>query len=162
MYACVFMALIPTLVLCARSQNLVMSVSMRRVHVVLSALLDLLAEESRVVRHVKPPRWRETSRSLRALSRFRTQAIGIGALAQGFYPLSYPSAKGCCVFPPLSVRGVHSRFPYTSPLFSSHETGIELATCDAWANVLNHCPTEVRVQRKRTTARLVTLLHLVK
>ena len=38
---CVFMALITTLVLCARSQDLVMSVSVRRVHVVLSTLLDL-------------------------------------------------------------------------------------------------------------------------
>ena len=33
---CVFMALITTLVLCARSQDLVMSVSVRRVHVVFS------------------------------------------------------------------------------------------------------------------------------
>ena len=33
---CVFMALITTQVLCARSQNSVMSVSVRRVHVVLS------------------------------------------------------------------------------------------------------------------------------
>ena len=49
------MALITTLVLCARSRDLVMSVSVRRVHVVLSTLLDLRAEESRVVRHVKPP-----------------------------------------------------------------------------------------------------------
>ena len=37
--------------------GLVMSVSVRRVHVVLSTLLDLRAEESRVVRHVKPPRY---------------------------------------------------------------------------------------------------------
>ena len=36
MYVCVFMALIITLVLCARSQDLVMSVSGDRVHVVLS------------------------------------------------------------------------------------------------------------------------------
>ena len=37
-YVCmyVFMALITTLVLCARSQNLIMSVSERRVHVVFS------------------------------------------------------------------------------------------------------------------------------
>ena len=68
-----------------------MSVSVRRVHVVLSTLLDLRAEESRVVRHVKPPRYGEASRRPRALSRVRTQAIG--ALAQGSYPLSYPSAQ---------------------------------------------------------------------
>ena len=37
MYVCVLMALITTLVLCARSQDLVMSVPVRRVHVVLSA-----------------------------------------------------------------------------------------------------------------------------
>ena len=36
MYVCVFMALITTLVLCARSQDLVMSASGRRVHVVFS------------------------------------------------------------------------------------------------------------------------------
>ena len=36
MYVCVFMALMTTLVLCARSSDLVMSVSVRRVHVVLS------------------------------------------------------------------------------------------------------------------------------
>ena len=58
---CFFMALIATLVLCARSQHIVMSVSVRRVHVVLSTLLDLRAEESRVIRHVKPPRCGEAS-----------------------------------------------------------------------------------------------------
>ena len=36
MYVCVLVALITTLVLCARSQDLVMSVPVRRVHVVLS------------------------------------------------------------------------------------------------------------------------------
>ena len=36
MYVCVFMVLITTLVLCARSQDFVMSVSVRRVHVVFS------------------------------------------------------------------------------------------------------------------------------
>ena len=36
MYVRVFMALITTLILCARSEDLVMSVSVRRVHVVLS------------------------------------------------------------------------------------------------------------------------------
>ena len=38
MYVCVFMALITTLVLCARSRDLVMSVSVRRVHAVLSTV----------------------------------------------------------------------------------------------------------------------------
>ena len=64
--------------------------SVRRVHV---GLLDLRAEESRVVRHVKPPRCGEESRWPHALSRVRTQAIG--ALAPGSYPLSYPSALWC-------------------------------------------------------------------
>ena len=55
--------------------------------VVFFRLLDLRAEESCVLRYVKPPRCEEASRKPRALSRVRTQAIG--ALAQGFYPLSY-------------------------------------------------------------------------
>ena len=76
MYVRGFMALITTLVLCARSQDSVMSVSVRRVHVVLSTLVGLRAEESRVVRHVKPPRYGEASRRPRALSGVRTQAIG--------------------------------------------------------------------------------------
>ena len=82
------MALMTTLVLCARSQDLVMS--MRRVRVVLSTLLDLRAEKSRVVRHVKPPCCGEASRKPCARSGVRTQAID--ALAQSFNPLSYPSA----------------------------------------------------------------------
>ena len=41
--------------LCARSQDSLLSVSVRRVRVVLSTLLELRAEESRVLRHVKPP-----------------------------------------------------------------------------------------------------------
>ena len=72
-----------------------MSVSVRSVHVVLSTLLDLRSEESRVIRHVKPPRRGEASRRPRALSRIQTQAIG--ALAQGSYPLSYPSAHSFSV-----------------------------------------------------------------
>ena len=36
MYVCVFMSLITTLVLCDRSQDLVMIVSVRRVHIVFS------------------------------------------------------------------------------------------------------------------------------
>ena len=58
------------------------SVSVRWVHVVLSTLLDLRAEESRVVRQVKPPRCGEASGRPRALSRDRIQAIG--ALAHRF------------------------------------------------------------------------------
>ena len=65
----------------------------------LSGLLGLRAEESRVIRHVKPPRCGEASRKPRALTRVRTQAFG--GLAQGSYPLSYPSAPtcagGCCI-----------------------------------------------------------------
>ena len=56
MYVCVFMAFITTLDLCARSQDLLLSVSVRRVLVVFSPLRDLGAEDSRVPRHVKPPR----------------------------------------------------------------------------------------------------------
>ena len=52
MYVWVFTALITTLVLCARSEDPSMSVSVRRVHVVFSTILDLRAEECRVVRHV--------------------------------------------------------------------------------------------------------------
>ena len=91
LFVCVFMALITTLAFCARCPDLVMSVSVRRVHVVLSTLPDLRADESRVVRHVKPPRCGEASSRPHALRRVRTQDIG--ALAQGSYPLSYPSAE---------------------------------------------------------------------
>ena len=56
-----------------------------------SRLLDLRAEESCVLRHAKPSRFGEASRRPRTLSRVRTQAIG--ALAQGSYQLSYPSAR---------------------------------------------------------------------
>ena len=90
MYVCVFMALITTLVLCARSQDLVMSCQCVGYMLFSRLLLDLRAEESRVVRHVKPPRYREASRRPRALSRVRTHAIG--ALAQGSY--SWISIKG--------------------------------------------------------------------
>ena len=61
--------------------DFVMSVSVCRVHVI-SRLLDLRVEESRVVRQVKSPHCREATRKPRALIRVRTQAIG--ALAQGF------------------------------------------------------------------------------
>ena len=85
-----FMALITTLVLCARSQDFVMSCQCVG-YMSFYGLLDLRAEESRVVRHVKPPRCGEESSRPHALSRVRTQAIG--ALAPGSYPLSYPSAR---------------------------------------------------------------------
>ena len=55
-------------VLCVRSQDSLMSVSVRRVHVV-SWQLDLRAEESRVLRQVKPLRCGEESRKSSALSR---------------------------------------------------------------------------------------------
>ena len=66
MYVCVSIALIITLVLCARSPDLVMPVL--RVLVLFSNILDLWAEESRVERHVKPPRYWEASRKPRALT----------------------------------------------------------------------------------------------
>ena len=65
-----------------QSQDSLLSVSMRRVLVVFSNVLDLRAEEGRVLRHVEPPRYGEASRKPRALSRDRIQ--GIAALAQGF------------------------------------------------------------------------------
>ena len=67
MYVWIFMALITTPVLRARSQDLLLSVSVRRVVVTISTLLDLRAEESRVVRHVKPPTlWRGIQKASRA------------------------------------------------------------------------------------------------
>ena len=45
-------------------------------------ILDSRAEESRILRRVKPPRFGEASRKPRAFSRVRSQAIG--ALAHGF------------------------------------------------------------------------------
>ena len=56
------MVLITTLVLCARPQDSLTSASVRRVYIVFSTLLNLSAEESRVLRHVKPPRCGEASR----------------------------------------------------------------------------------------------------
>ena len=79
-----FMALtgLTTVILCVRSQKLVMPVSVRRVHVVLSTLLDLRAVEFRVLRHVKRLHCGEVYRKPRALCWDRTQASG--AIAQGF------------------------------------------------------------------------------
>ena len=77
-----FKALITTLVLCARSQDSLLSVSVRRVLVVFPTVSDLRTEESRVLRYAKPPRHGEASRKPRALSWDRTQAVS--ALALGF------------------------------------------------------------------------------
>ena len=49
MYVWVFMALITTLVLCARSQDSLLSVSVGRVHVVSYQLLDLNIKVEEVV-----------------------------------------------------------------------------------------------------------------
>ena len=75
------MALMTTLVLYARSQDSLLSVSVRKVLVVISTLPDLRVEEIGVLRHVKPLCCGETSRKPRALSWDRNQAIG--ALAHG-------------------------------------------------------------------------------
>ena len=56
-----------------------------------SRLLGSRAEEGRVQRHVKPPRCGDASTKSSALIQVRTQAIG--AQAEGFNPLRYPSAK---------------------------------------------------------------------
>ena len=84
-----FMAPITTLVFFDRSQDLAMSVLVRRVHVVFLTA-GSKGGGKRVVRHVKPSRCGEASRKPPALTQVRTQPIG--ALAQGSYPLSYPSA----------------------------------------------------------------------
>ena len=78
-YLWVFMAPITTLV--ARSQDSLLSVSVRRSLVVVSTVLDLRAEKSRVLKHVKPLPCREASRKSRAHSWDRAQAID--ALAHG-------------------------------------------------------------------------------
>ena len=88
MYVYVFMALVTTLVFYARSQDSIISVSVRKVNVVFSTVGFLRPEESRVVKHVKRPRSEEASRKPRALSRVATQAIGV--LAQGFLPIELP------------------------------------------------------------------------
>ena len=55
MYVCMgFMALKTALVLCAMSQDSLLSASVRRLHVVFSTA-GLKGGESRVIRHVKPP-----------------------------------------------------------------------------------------------------------
>ena len=59
-----------------------------------SWLVDLMAEESRAVRPVEPMHCGKASRRPRTLSLVGTigHCQAIGALAQGFYSLSYPSA----------------------------------------------------------------------
>ena len=74
------MAPVNAMVLCASSPDSVLSVPVRRLHVVFS-LPDLRAEERLVIRHAGPPRRGEASRKSRAPSGVRTQAIG--ALAHG-------------------------------------------------------------------------------
>ena len=71
----VFMAVITTLVLCVRSQDLLLSVSTRRVLVVIPTLPDLRAKESGVLRQVKPPLYGEACRKPRALSWDRILAL---------------------------------------------------------------------------------------
>ena len=90
MSVCVFMALITTVVLCASSQHLVMSVSLCRVHVVLpTAGFKGGRKPCRKIRET--PRYGEASRRPLSLSRVRTQAIG--ALAQSSDLSIYPSAQ---------------------------------------------------------------------
>ena len=67
---------------CARSPDSLTSVSVRMVRVVFSSRLDVRADESRVIRHVKPLRCGEASRKPRVLSWDRAQATG--ALGYGF------------------------------------------------------------------------------
>ena len=61
------MVLITTLVSCVGSQDSLLSVSVRRVVIVFSTLMDITAEESRVPRDVKPPHRDEALRKPRAL-----------------------------------------------------------------------------------------------
>ena len=74
-----FTPLITATVLSARPHDSLVSV--RRVHAVFSAA-GFRAQESRVLRHVKPPRCGEASRKPRALNLDRAQANG--ALAHAF------------------------------------------------------------------------------
>ena len=81
-YVCMrFMALITTLVLCARSLDLVMSGSVRRVHVVLSTA-GFKDGGTPCHKTSETAALREASRKLHALSRVQTQAVAAGTLAQ--------------------------------------------------------------------------------
>ena len=91
-----FVAHITALVLCSRSRDSELSVSLRSIaYMSCSRLLDLRLKESRVLKYVKPPFCREASRMPRAHGRVRTQAVG--ALAHGF---------------PVELTGRPSRAPY--------------------------------------------------
>ena len=86
-YIC--MALVTTILFCARSQESSFAVSARTVHdvfsidtILYSRVLDLRAEESRVMRHVIPSRDGETFSRFHALSLRR--ALAIGSIAHGF------------------------------------------------------------------------------
>ena len=73
MIVCIgFIALLTTVLLGVRCQDLLLSVSARRIHVVFSTARF---KGGRKLCHVKPPRCGETFRKPRALSRDRTQAI---------------------------------------------------------------------------------------
>ena len=72
-----------------------LSVSVRGLVVVFSDLLDLWAEESRILRHVKPSRCEEASRKTRALNCDRSQAIS--ALAHGVTHLNYHDLECYCM-----------------------------------------------------------------
>ena len=62
------MALRTTLVSCARARDSLLSVSVRRALAVFSTPLDLRAEKSRVVKHLKHPHCGKASKKLRVLS----------------------------------------------------------------------------------------------
>ena len=77
-----------TLVLCAKSHDFVMSVSVRRVHVVFST--TGFKDGGKPCRKTsEPSRCGEASRKPRALNRVQTQAIGALAHA-GFLPIELP------------------------------------------------------------------------
>ena len=81
MYVYIGIMALMCMVLCSRSPDSVLSVSVRRVHVV-STTAGFNGEESRALRHKKPPRRGDASRKPRALSWVRSLAIS--ALAHGF------------------------------------------------------------------------------
>ena len=81
MYVCFFMALTTTLVLCSRSQDLVLSVSVRRVHVVFLTAGFKGGGKSCLNTHETTALRQGIQKKPRALSRVRTQAIG--ALTHG-------------------------------------------------------------------------------
>ena len=76
----VHMELRTAMVLCARSYDSLLTVSVRRLHVVFSST-GFNGGGSHVIRHMKPPRYGEASSKPRSLSWVGTQAIG--ALVHG-------------------------------------------------------------------------------